>query len=48
MDLEKTADENLRALLIVDELGPSIKFVHIDTYIDLLSPTDAHERRGTP
>ena len=38
MDLEKTADEYLK-------YGPSIKFVHIDIYIDLPSANDAHQQR---
>ena len=44
VDLEKTADENLEALVMNDEPGPSIKFVHIDIYINLLPATDAHQR----
>ena len=43
MDLEKTADENLEALVMSDEPGPCIKFVHWNIYIDLLPATDAHQ-----
>ena len=45
VDLEKTADEYSKTVVTVDELGPSIKFVHYNIYINLLPATDAHKWR---